>query len=87
VYISAGRPGLAGEDQAVPQIVGLEDVARRHVDFTLDYGRHARTAAAFPAGMGHINARIEQHVNQGLTARPAQTMPLAVQVDLHVCDF
>jgi hypothetical protein len=78
---------LAGENQAVPQIVGLEDVARRQVDFTLDYGRHARTAAAFAARIGHINARIEQHIDQGLTARPAKTMPSAVQVDLYVCDF
>ena len=33
------------------------------------------------------NARIEQHDDQGLTARPAKATLLAVQADLHVYDF
>jgi hypothetical protein len=87
VHIGAHRLGLARENQAIPQIFGLEDVARRHVDLTLDDGRHARTAVAFPARVRHVNARIEEHFDQGLTARPAKPMPLTVQVNLYVCDF
>jgi NAD(P)-dependent dehydrogenase (short-subunit alcohol dehydrogenase family) len=87
VKISTGRPGLTRQNQAVPQIVSLEDVARRHIDLTLDDGRHARTAAAFPARMGHVNARIEHHVDQALTTWPGQSIPLTVQVDLDVCTF
>jgi hypothetical protein len=87
VHIGAHRPGLTRENQAVPEILGLEDVARRHVDLALDDGGYARTAAAFPARMGHINARIEQHVDQGLGARPAKPMPLTVEVYFDVRDF
>ena len=87
VQIGAHRPGLTRQDQTLPQIIGLEDVARHHVDLTLDDGRHTRSATAFPARMGHLNARIEHHVDQALTARPAQPMPLTVQVDLDVCNF
>jgi hypothetical protein len=87
VKISAGRPGLTRQNQAVPQIFGLEDVACRHVDVSLDDGGHARTAATFPARMGHVNARIEQHVDQAPTVRPAQPMPLTIQVDFDVRNF
>ena len=87
VKIGAGRPGLAREDQAVPQVVGFEEVARRHIDLTRDDGRHTRTAAAFPARVGRVNARVEQHVDQGLTAGPAQPMSLTIQLDLDVGDF
>jgi len=82
VKIGAGRPGLTRENQAIPQIVSLKDAARRHIDLTLDDCCHARTAAAFPARVRHVNARVEHHVDQGLTGWPAQSMPLPVQVDL-----
>jgi hypothetical protein len=87
VKIGAHRPGLTRQDQTLPQIVGLEDVAGRHVDLTLDDGRHAGSAAAFPARVGHVNARFEQHVDQHLTARPGQPVSLTIQVDRDVCNF
>jgi hypothetical protein len=87
LHIGAGRSGLTRENEAVLEIFGLEDVARRHVDLTSDDGGHATTAAAFPTRMRHINARIEQHVDQGLGARPAKPMPLTVEVHFHVRDF
>lgn len=87
VKIGAGRPGLAREDQAVLQVVGFEQVACRHIDLTRDDGRHTRTAAAFPARVGRVNARVEQRVDQGLTAGPAQTMSLTIQLDYDVGDF
>ena len=87
VHVGAHRPGLTGENQAVPEIPGLEDVARRHVDLTLDDGGHARTTAAFPARIGHINARIEQHVDQGLGAWPAKPMLLTVEFYFDLRDF
>ena len=87
VHIGARRSGLTRENEAVLEIFGLKDVARRHVDLTSDDGRHARAAAAFPARMGHINARIEQHVDQGLGAQPAEPMPLTVEVHFHVRGF
>ena len=40
VKIGADRPGLAREDQAIPQVVGFQDVAPRHIDLTDDEGRH-----------------------------------------------
>ena len=85
--ISADRPDLTGEDQAVPQIFSFEDVARGHVDFALYYGGHARAAAAFSARVRHIDAGIEQHVDQSLAVWPAKPMPLTVEVDFHVGDF
>lgn len=54
VNIDAGRPRLAGENQAVVEVRGAQDVARFH---------------------------------QGLSLRPAQTMPPAVQLDVDLCDF
>ena len=87
VHVGAHWPGLTRENQAVLQIFGLEHVARRHIDLAFDDGGHARTAAALPALVGHIDARIEQHVDQGLGARPAKPMPLAVEVHFHVRDF
>jgi hypothetical protein len=80
VHIGAHRPGLTRENQAVLEIFGLEDVARCHVDLTFDDGGHARTTAAFPARMGHINARIEQDVDQGLGAWPTKPVPLTAEV-------
>jgi hypothetical protein len=87
VKISAGRRGLARENQATPQVVGFQDVACGHVDLTLDDGRHARTAAAFPARVGYVNARFEHQLDQGLTAWPGQSILLTVKVDLDVCNF
>jgi hypothetical protein len=87
VKIAARRPGLTRQNQTIPQVVWPQDVARRHVDLTLDDRRHARTATAFAARVGHVNARVEHHVDQGLTAWPAQTMSLTVQVDRDVCNF
>ena len=82
------RPRLTGENQPVREIFGLEDVARRHVDLTGDHGGHARTAAAFPAGVGHVDARVEQHVDQTFGVRgQRRPMPLTVEIDLDVCDF
>jgi hypothetical protein len=34
-----------------------------------------------------VNARVEQHVDQCLTAGPAQTMSLTIQLDFDVGDF
>jgi hypothetical protein len=85
--IGAHRPGLTPQNQALPQIDGLEDVAGRHVDLTLDDGRHARSAAAFKARVGNVNARFEQHVDERLTARPAQPVSLTIQIDRDVCNF
>ena len=87
VHIGAHRPCLTRENQTVLQILGLEHVARRHVDLTFYDGGHARTTAAFPAGVGYIDARIEQDVDQGLGARPAKAMPLTSEVYLDVRDF
>jgi hypothetical protein len=87
VHIGAHRPGLTRENQAVQEILGLEDVACRHVDLTLDDGSHARTTAAFPARMGHINARIEQHLDQGLGAWPAQPVLATVEFYIDLRDF
>jgi hypothetical protein len=87
VKIGAGRPGLARENKAVPQVVGFQDVACRHIDLTHDNGRHTRAAAAFPARVGGVNARVEQHVDQCLSAWPAQTMSLTIQLDFDVGDF
>jgi len=87
VKIGAGRPGLTRENQAVAQVVGFQDVACRHIDLAHDDGRHTRTAAAFPTRVGRVNARVEQHVDQGLTAWPAQTMPLTIQLDFDMGDF
>jgi hypothetical protein len=87
VKIGAGRPGLARENQAVLQVVGVQQVACRHIDLTRDDGRHTRTAAAFPTRVGRVNARVEQHVDQSLTAGPAQTMSLTIQLDFDVGDF
>ena len=42
---------------------------------------------ALAAGVGDLDAGIEQGVDEGLTARPAQAVPLAVQIDLDVRDF
>jgi hypothetical protein len=85
--IGAHRPGLTRQNQTVPQVFGFENVARRHVDVALEDGRHARTASPFKARVGYIDARIEQQVHQGLTARPAQPVSPTIQVDLDVCDF
>jgi hypothetical protein len=80
--------GLTRQNQSISQVIGLEDVARGHVNITLDQGRHARTAAAFPARMRHVETGIEQHVDQALTARPVQHVPLTVQVERYDgCDF
>jgi hypothetical protein len=87
VKIGAGRRGLARENQAVSKVVGLQDVAPRHVDLALDDGRHARTAPAFAARVGCVNARVEQHVDQRLAARPAQPVSLTIQLDFDVSDF
>ncbi len=87
MYLGAGWPDLAGENQAVPQIVGVQNVARRHVDITVDHSRHTRTAVALPARMGHINPRIEQQVDQGLITRPTEVMPLTVEVDDGLCEI
>lgn len=54
VNIGAGRPRPAGENPAVIEVRGVQDVARFH---------------------------------QGLSLRPAQTMPLTVQLDVDMCDF
>jgi hypothetical protein len=74
----AHRAGLTRQNQAIPQVIGLEDVAHGHVNLTLDKGRYTRTAAAFPARVRHVDTRIEQHVDQGLTARPVQQVPLII---------
>jgi hypothetical protein len=87
VKVGAGGSGLARENQAVLQVGGFQDVACRHIDLTRDDGRHTRAAAAFPARVGRVNARVEQHVDQGLTAGPAQTMSLTIQLDFDVGDF
>ena len=87
VNIGAGRRGLARENQAVSQVVGLEDVAPRHLDLALDDGRRARTAPAFAAGVGCVNAGVEQHVDQRLAVRPAQTVSPTIQLDVDVGDF
>ena len=87
VKIGAGRPGLTREDQAVLQVVGFQHVACLHIDLTRDDGRHTRTATAFPARVRRVNARVEQHVDQCLTAGPAQTMSLTIQLDFDVGDF
>ena len=39
VKTGAGRPGLARENQAVLQVVGVQQVACRHIDLTRDDGR------------------------------------------------
>jgi hypothetical protein len=83
----AYRPGLARQDQTVPEIVGLEDLARGHLNVTLDDGRHTRPAAAFPARVGHVNPRIEQHVDEAPVLWPRQPVPQTVQLDLNVCNF
>jgi hypothetical protein len=36
VEIGAHGPGLTRQNQAIPRIFGLEDVARSHADLTLD---------------------------------------------------
>jgi len=41
VEIGAHGPGLTRQNLAIPQILVLEDVARSHVDLTLDDGGHA----------------------------------------------
>ena len=71
----ADRPGLTPENQAVPHVVGLEYLARCHSDLTFDQGCHARAAATFPARVRYVDTRIEQHVDQGLTAGPMQPVP------------
>jgi hypothetical protein len=87
MQLRADRPGLTPEDQAVPQVVGLEYLARRHVDLTLDQGCHARAAATFPARVRYVDTGVDQHVDQGLTMRPAKPVALTVEVDLDMCDF
>jgi hypothetical protein len=87
VHVGARRPGLTRENPAVPEILGLEDVAWRHVDLTLDDGSHARTTAAFPARMGNINARIDQHLDQGLGAGPAKPVLATVEFYFDLRDF
>ena len=90
VKIGAGRPGPARENQAVPQVVGFQHVAGRHIDLTHGDGRHTRTAAAFPhewGAPGLVRARVEQRVDQALTAGPAQTMSLTIQFDFDMGDF
>jgi len=87
VQIGADRPGLASENQAIAQIVGLEDVLRCHVDLTLNRGRHARTAVAFPARVGASRPASSNMSTKVLTAWPGEPMCLAIQVELDVCDF
>jgi hypothetical protein len=87
VQIGAHRPGLTRQNQAVPYVVGLENIARRHFDLTPDDGRHAGSAATLPARVGHFNALIDQQVDQALATRPEQPMPPTVEVDLHVRNF
>jgi len=37
--------------------------------------------------VGRIDSRLEQHLNEGLTVRPAKPMSLTVKVDLDLCNF
>lgn len=85
--IGARGPRLAGQNQALLEIVGVQHVARNHVDLARDHGRHARAAAALPARVGHGDARLEQCLDQRLPVGPAQMMASTVQLDVDARDL
>jgi hypothetical protein len=79
------RPGLARQDQAVPNVFGIQHAARRHVDLAGNDRRHARPAAALPTRKRCIDFRVEQRINQGLAERPVQPVAVSIELDLDVC--
>lgn len=83
----AGGPGLTRKNQTVSQVVCFQEVARRHDGLARDDGGHTRTAAALAARVGRVNARIEQQVDQSLTAWPTQTMSLTIQLHFDMRNF
>ncbi len=54
--IGAHWLGLTPENQAFPQVVGPEDVARSHVDLALDQGRQRTNQSGIPGRSGTRSA-------------------------------
>jgi hypothetical protein len=71
--------GLAGQDQTGLTVLGFEDIARRHVDLTGNDGAHARAAVSLSARVGHVDARREQHIDEGGWPWPRDAMALSVE--------
>jgi hypothetical protein len=86
VEIGAGRPRLARENQAVPDVVRSEDLTVGHIDFAPHDGGDARAATALAARVGHGDTRLEQHFGESLGTRPAEPMSPTIQIDLDVCN-
>jgi len=87
VEIGTGRPRLARQNQAVPDVIRSEDLAVGHVDFAPYDGGDARAATALAARVGHGDTRLEQHFDESLGTGPAEPMPPTIQIDLDVCNL
>ena len=48
--LDAHRPGLTRQNQAVPQVFGFQEVARRHVDLAREGLENLSTGPVFIAG-------------------------------------
>ena len=78
------RAGLATQDDPVRQILGFQDVRMLHRHFAVGHGAGTRTTLTFTARIGNVDAGGEQHLDEGGSPGPAQSVDLPVEIHFQV---